>query len=96
MMQEYGVTPTTEDAAAVKSVAFKQTQRVFFDDKDTIAMKQKFANSRCLGGAMVRAMNQVDQKNNVGLSKAARPSSVPNDINSLTTADNSTICVGRT
>lgn len=44
---------------------------VSYDDGDTFAQKRQFANSRCLGGLMVWAMDQVDQTANNGFGGAA-------------------------
>lgn len=36
-------------------------QWVSYDDAETLVQKREFANSRCLGGLMVWALDQVDQ-----------------------------------
>ena len=37
-------------------------QWVSYDDAETLAQKRDFGNSRCLGGLMVWALDQVDQE----------------------------------
>jgi hypothetical protein len=44
---------------------------VSYDDANTFKQKRDFANSRCLSGLMVWAMDQVDQKANNGFGGAA-------------------------
>lgn len=66
--------PTLDSQAAIKYVAYNETQWVSYDDDETIALKQAFANSRCLGGTMVWAMDQANQKSACGLPAAVRPS----------------------
>jgi len=56
-----GVTPTWDKTAAVKWITWDNNQWVSYDDSDTFQQKQDFANSRCLSGTMVWAMDQVDQ-----------------------------------
>lgn len=42
-------------------ITWDSNQWVSYDDSDTFKQKRDFANSRCLGGLMVWAMDQVDQ-----------------------------------
>jgi LysM repeat protein len=70
--------PLLVEKAAVKFVAYNKAQWVNFNDKETIKLKQKFANERCLGGTMVWAMGQADQSSACGLPKTVRPSSASN------------------
>jgi GH18 family chitinase len=98
------LTPTLDEKAAVKFVAYNKTQWVSFDDEETVKLKQKFANERCLGGTMVWAMDQADQKSACGLPKAVRPSSAfnssmyganstsPANCTLLPVVDNNTTC----
>ncbi len=53
--------PVHDEKAAVKWITWDDNQWVSFDDEDTFKEKRDFANSRCLGGLMVWAMDQVDQ-----------------------------------
>ncbi|CZS88466.1 uncharacterized protein RAG0_00213 [Rhynchosporium agropyri] len=56
------LTPTWDKTAGVKWITWGGNQWVSYDDDDTFKQKRDFANSRCLGGLMVWAMDQVDQK----------------------------------
>ncbi|KAL5120409.1 hypothetical protein ACEQ8H_001699 [Pleosporales sp. CAS-2024a] len=58
------------------------TPWVSYDDDDTLQQKRKFANSTCLGGTMVWAMDQRDQTKDNGL--AAAP---PGEYRNLCCAD---------
>ncbi|KAK8137867.1 hypothetical protein PG984_001247 [Apiospora sp. TS-2023a] len=62
--------PVWDKQAAVKWITWDSNQWVSYDDDDTFDQKRKFANSRCLGGTMVWAMDQVDQKADNGLAPA--------------------------
>jgi len=66
------LTPRLDEIAAIKYMSWNSTQWVGYDDAVTIQMKLAFANARCLGGAMVWAMDQADQKTACGLSRADR------------------------
>ncbi|KAK8082816.1 glycoside hydrolase family 18 protein [Apiospora saccharicola] len=62
--------PMWDKQAAVKGIMWDSNQWVSYDDDDTFDQKRKLANSRCLGGTMVWAMDQVDQKADNGLAPA--------------------------
>lgn len=62
--------PIHDEKAAVKWITWDSDQWVSYDDTDTFAQKKDFANSRCLGGLMVWAMDQVDQTKSNGLGPA--------------------------
>ncbi|KAK8097736.1 uncharacterized protein PG998_013222 [Apiospora kogelbergensis] len=64
------VQPVWDKTAAVKWITWDNDQWVSYDDDDTFDQKRKFANSRCLGGTMVWAMDQVDQRADNGLAPA--------------------------
>ncbi|KAI0437933.1 family 18 glycosyl hydrolase [Xylaria telfairii] len=64
------VTPVWDKTAAVKWITWDSNQWISYDDDDTFNQKRKFANSRCLGGTMVWAMDQIDQKSDNGLAPA--------------------------
>jgi chitinase len=66
------LSPTLDEKAGVKFVAYNETQWVSSDDEETIRLKRKFANERCLGGTMVWAMDRADQKSACGLPEAVR------------------------
>lgn len=98
------LSPTLDEKAGVKYVAYNDTQWVSFDDEETTKLKRKFANERCLGGTMIWAMDQADQKSACGLPEAVRPSpalnsstygtnsTTPADCTRLPIADNNTTC----
>jgi GH18 family chitinase/LysM repeat protein len=87
IVSEGRLNPILDEKAGVKFLAYNETQWVSFDDEETIGLKRKFANERCLGGTMVWAMDQADQKSACGLPEAVRPSSA---FNSSTLGANST------
>ena len=62
--------PVHDEKAAVKWITWDNDQWVSYDDTDTFSQKRDFANSRCLGGLMVWAMDQVDQTKSNGLGPA--------------------------
>jgi GH18 family chitinase/LysM repeat protein len=74
ILVEEQLTPMFDKEAAIKYTAFNKTQWVAYDDAETIRMKQAFASSRCLGGTMVWAMDEADQKDACGLPPAIRSS----------------------
>jgi GH18 family chitinase len=49
-----GVKPMWDKSAAVKWITWDSNQWISYDDDDTFQQKRTFANSRCLGGTMVR------------------------------------------
>jgi chitinase len=49
-----GVKPVWDKTAAVKWITWNSNQWISYDDDDTFQQKRNFANSRCLGGTMVR------------------------------------------
>ncbi|KAI1080829.1 glycoside hydrolase [Whalleya microplaca] len=62
--------PSWDKNAGVKWITWDSNQWVSYDDDDTFRQKRDFANDRCLGGTMVWAMDQVDQKADNGLAPA--------------------------
>jgi chitinase len=50
-----GLIPVWDKTAAVKWITWDSNQWVSYDDDDTFQQKRTFANSRCLGGTMVRS-----------------------------------------
>ena len=69
--------PVHDETAAVKWITWDSDQWVSYDDDDTFKQKKDFANSRCLGGLMVWAMDQVDQTKSNGLGPASAASVSP-------------------
>ncbi|KAF3021588.1 hypothetical protein E8E14_013534 [Neopestalotiopsis sp. 37M] len=65
-----GVKPVWDKTAGVKWITWDSNQWISYDDDDTFDQKRKFANSRCLGGSMVWAIDQVNQKSDNGLAPA--------------------------
>ncbi|OCL06227.1 glycoside hydrolase family 18 protein, partial [Glonium stellatum] len=70
IISKNNLNPTWDKTAAVKWISWGN-QWVSYDDADTFQQKRDFANSRCLGGAMVWAMDQIDQKADNGLAPAS-------------------------
>ncbi|KAI0124098.1 family 18 glycosyl hydrolase [Xylariales sp. AK1849] len=64
------VQPVWDKTAGVKWITWDSNQWISYDDDDTFDQKRKFANSRCLGGTMVWAIDQVDQTADNGLAPA--------------------------
>jgi LysM repeat protein len=73
IIAQENLTPGFDETAAIKYVAYNKTQWVSYDDDETIRLKQAFASKRCLGGTMVWAMDQADQKSACALPEAVRP-----------------------
>ncbi|KAI4204800.1 MAG: hypothetical protein LQ350_000866 [Teloschistes chrysophthalmus] len=75
IISENHLQPTWAHAEAVKWITWDSNQWVSYDDADTFKQKRDFANSRCLGGLMVWAMDQVDQKssNDLGVNGNVTP-----------------------
>lgn len=53
MIEEGGYKPYLNKTAMVKYMTYGGDNWVGFDDSETIAMKEDFANSMCLGGTMI-------------------------------------------
>ncbi|KAF2219278.1 hypothetical protein BDZ85DRAFT_44460 [Elsinoe ampelina] len=62
IIDQHGLKPVHDQKAGVKWTSWDDTQWVSYDDHETLQQKREFANSRCLGGLMVWAIDQVDQK----------------------------------
>lgn len=60
IMAKGGVTKGFDKTAAVKWMSYNTDQWVSYDDGETIQLKLSKANSRCLGGKMVWAVDQDD------------------------------------
>ncbi|KAK1655797.1 hypothetical protein BDP81DRAFT_388694 [Colletotrichum phormii] len=54
--------PTHDEKAGVKWIHWGNDQWVSYDDADTLMQKREFAASRCLGGMMIWALDQIDQE----------------------------------
>ncbi|KAH7077186.1 class 5 chitinase 1 [Paraphoma chrysanthemicola] len=70
------LTPIHDKTAGVKWITWDSNQWVSYDDADTFAQKLNFANSRCLGGMMVWAMDQVEQTASNGFGGAANAAGI--------------------
>ncbi|KAJ9138369.1 Family 18 glycoside hydrolase [Pleurostoma richardsiae] len=68
------LTPVWDKTAGVKWITWNSNQWVSYDDGDTFKQKRDFANSRCLGGMMVWAVDQVDQDADNGFGGSAAAS----------------------
>jgi len=55
-----GATVTVDTAAAAAIVTWNGNQWVSWDNTETLAMKVRYANERCLGGIMVWAIDLDD------------------------------------
>ncbi|KAK7962894.1 glycoside hydrolase superfamily [Apiospora aurea] len=53
MIEMNGYQPYLNETAMVKYMSYGGNSWVGFDDADTLAMKENFASSRCLGGTMI-------------------------------------------
>lgn len=54
LIQDENITPILNETAMVKYFTYdKGSSWIGYDDKDTFALKQAFANDRCLGGIMI-------------------------------------------
>ncbi|OAQ59091.1 chitinase [Purpureocillium lilacinum] len=67
IIDEYGLTPTLDTAAAVKMISWSGNQWVSFDDGDTFKIKGDFAKSQCLGGVMVWAISHDNTQGTMAL-----------------------------
>ncbi|KFY47845.1 hypothetical protein V495_01790 [Pseudogymnoascus sp. VKM F-4514 (FW-929)] len=68
-----GATVTLDTVAAVEIVTWDTDQWVSWDDTRTLKMKVEYANSRCLGGIMVWAIDLDDGTLIKSLSNTGRP-----------------------
>jgi chitinase len=66
IIDEKKLEPTHDKKAGVKWIHWDQDQWVSYDDDETLAQKREFAASRCLGGMMVWALDQIDQDASIG------------------------------
>ncbi|KAF8859677.1 hypothetical protein BDZ45DRAFT_781971 [Acephala macrosclerotiorum] len=64
------LTPVWDKTAAAKWITWDSNQWVSYDDDDTFQQKRTFANSRCLGGTMIWAIDQRNQTADNGLAAA--------------------------
>jgi chitinase len=68
-------------------ITWDNDQWVSYDDADTFTEKRAFANSRCLGGLMVWALDQTDQTKSNGFSAAGTVTSSQQAIANQGSAD---------
>ena len=71
VISQTGVKPFWDKTAGVKWITWSGNQWVSYDDADTFKQKRDFANSRCLGGLMVWAVDQVSQTADNGFGGSA-------------------------
>ncbi|EUC34226.1 glycoside hydrolase family 18 protein [Bipolaris zeicola 26-R-13] len=58
--------PTHDKKAGVKWIHWDDDQWVSYDDDETLMQKREFGASRCLGGMMIWALDQIDQDTAIG------------------------------
>ncbi|OBT58504.1 hypothetical protein VE04_01213 [Pseudogymnoascus sp. 24MN13] len=81
------LTPIHDKVAGVKWITWDNDQWVSYDDADTFTEKRAFANSCCLGGLMVWALDQTDQTKSNGFSAAGTVTSSQQAIANQGSAD---------
>lgn len=69
IVKDEGVTPYFNQTAMVKYFTYQGNSWVGYDDAETYAMKEAFANSYCLGGIMIWSID-FDDETGVGLGDA--------------------------
>ncbi|KAH6896525.1 glycoside hydrolase superfamily [Thelonectria olida] len=57
IIEDNDLDPVLDEDAAVKYITWNDDQWVSYDDTETFAMKLKYANSKCLAGTMVWALD---------------------------------------
>jgi chitinase len=74
-----GITPTLNQAAAVKILIYDNNQWLAYDDEQTLSMKANFARSQCMGGVMVWAISHDthDAKYSFALGRVAPANNKP-------------------
>jgi chitinase len=53
LIKAEGITPVLNETAMVKYFTYAKDSWIAYDDEETYAMKEAFANNRCLGGIMI-------------------------------------------
>jgi GH18 family chitinase len=53
LIKDKGITPILNETAMVKYFTYAGDSWIAYDDEETYAMKEAFANNRCLGGIMI-------------------------------------------
>lgn len=71
IIDEKKLTPVHDKKAGVKWIHWDNDQWVSYDDDETLMQKREFAASRCLGGMMIWALDQIDQDSSIGGSLSA-------------------------
>ena len=71
VIKKTGVKPVWDKTAGVKYITWDSNQWISYDDADTFQQKRDLANSRCLGGLMVWALDQVSQTADNGFGGSA-------------------------
>ena len=70
IIKKNSLKPIHDQTAGVKWSTWDNNQWVSYDDAETFQQKRELGNKRCLGGLMVWAMDQVDQKASNGFGGA--------------------------
>lgn len=71
IIEEYGLTPTYDEDAAVNWITWDTTQWVSYDNNITLSQKKDFADANCLGGMMVWAVDLNNQSSQTGFGSQA-------------------------
>jgi GH18 family chitinase len=53
LIQDENITPILNETAMVKYFTYGGDSWIAYDDEETYALKESFANNRCLGGIMI-------------------------------------------
>ena len=69
IIKDEGITPYLNETAMVKYFTYQGNSWVGYDDAETYAMKESFANQYCLGGIMIWSID-FDDETGVGLGAA--------------------------
>jgi chitinase len=66
IIKDEGIQPYLNETAMVKYFTYKGNSWVGYDDADTYALKEAYANGRCLGGIMIWSID-FDDETGIGL-----------------------------
>lgn len=82
IIKQYDLTPVLDKEAAVKYIVWNTNQWVSYDDEETLELKRTYANSKCLGGRMVWALDLDDPSSEASLVNLATSglSSIGDDV----------------
>lgn len=66
LIKDDGITPTLNETAMIKYFTYGGDSWIGYDDEETYAMKEAFANDRCLGGIMIWSIDFDAETGGVG------------------------------